>query len=78
MRNKILGAIGVLWGGGVVIYSLVTPRGGGAYGAGQMVGTIFGVLMLIAGIYTLATADWSGKDDDEDRPRRKKRRRRRD
>ena len=52
MRNRILGIIGVLWGGGIVVSFFV--RGAntdGAYGAGQMGGVLFGVVMFLAGTY---------------------------
>ncbi|GIX05005.1 MAG: hypothetical protein KatS3mg114_0874 [Planctomycetaceae bacterium] len=57
MRNVIFGGIGVLWGGGILLYSLLggDPRAGGAYGAGQAAATIFGLLMFAAGLYYLIT-----------------------
>jgi hypothetical protein len=44
MRNRIIGGIGVLWGGGILLYSFVegVPQGRGAYAAGQKTGMIFG------------------------------------
>lgn len=55
MRNIIFGAIGTLWGAAVIIYSFVgnKPDSGGAYGAGQIAGTIFGFVFFVAGIYYL-------------------------
>ncbi len=55
MRNVILGAIGVLWGGAIVVYSLFgsEPNPGGAYGAGQTAGTVFGVLLFAVGLVYL-------------------------
>ena len=77
MRNIIFGAIGVLWGSLLLLYSIFGPANqGGAYGAGQTAGTVFGVLMLGAGLYylvqgiqTISQADKSGRS--------KKRKRRR-
>ena len=54
MRNRILGAIGILWGGAVVIRWLMssTPAGGSsAYQAGQFGAVIFGALMIAVGLY---------------------------
>ena len=62
MRNRIFGAIGVLWGGAVLIRSLLrgVPQGSGAYAAGQTGGMIFGGLLLIVGIYYLVKGDKLG------------------
>ena len=55
MRNRIFGGIGVVWGAGVLIYSLLKggPEGGGAYAAGQIGGMIFGGLLFVVGLYYL-------------------------
>jgi hypothetical protein len=55
MRNRIFGAIGVLWGAGILASGLLRggPEGAGAYGAGQMAGLVFGLLLLVAGGYSL-------------------------
>lgn len=56
MSNRFIGAIGVLWGGGILLFGL---NGGGdqaqgaAYAAGQAVGVIFGLFLFLAGIYYL-------------------------
>lgn len=53
-RNRILGAIGVIWGLGVIIYYFLgTNNAGsnGAYAQGQMAGLIFGIVLLLAGLY---------------------------
>lgn len=50
MRNKILGWVGVLWGGLIVLTGI--PRaitgdiGAGAYAVGQVTGLLFGALLL--------------------------------
>jgi hypothetical protein len=56
MRNRILGSIGVLWGGALVVGHLV--EGGtfdfsSAYAAGKATGFVLGALMLLAGSTTL-------------------------
>jgi hypothetical protein len=75
MRKIILGAIGVVWGGGVLLASWLRggPSGQGAYGAGQVVGLIFGVLLLVAGAYALVT----GLQDRQATPPPKKKKRKR-
>jgi hypothetical protein len=56
MRNRIFGAIGVIWGGGVLLYSFVgrgQVEGSGAYAAGQMTAVVFGGLLFLVGLYYL-------------------------
>ena len=55
MRNRVFGAIGVVWGGGIVIYTLVRglPQGQGAYAVGQTCGVVLGALLLVVGLYYL-------------------------
>lgn len=56
MRNRILGAIAILWGGGILLSKLLggsQVEGNGAYAAGQTVALIFGGLMFIVGVYLL-------------------------
>jgi hypothetical protein len=53
MRKLVFGGIGVVWGGAVLVYSFSGggPRGGGgAYGAGQTAGTVFGGLLFVVGL----------------------------
>jgi hypothetical protein len=53
-----MGGTGVVWGGAVVLYGLLgQERAGGAYGAGQVAGIIFGAVLLLAGLYYLITRD---------------------
>jgi len=55
MRNRIFGAIGVLWGGFILVSGYVRGlHGNGAYAAGQMIGGAFGVLLVLVGGYYLA------------------------
>lgn len=57
MMSRILGAIGVLWGGAIVVRQLsgAAPEGspGSAYATGQMIGTIFGAFLALVGAYFL-------------------------
>lgn len=54
MRNKIFGSIGILWGGAIVLRWLLTDTpvsGNSAYETGQTAAVIFGVALLLAGLY---------------------------
>lgn len=55
MRNRIFGAIGVLWGGAILGRALLHggPQDSGAYAAGHTAGVVFGALMLLVGGYYL-------------------------
>jgi hypothetical protein len=55
MRNRILGAIGVLWGGAVLVSGFLKQgaEGEGAYAAGQMGGLFLGGLLFCVGMYFL-------------------------
>ncbi|HEX8891512.1 MAG TPA: hypothetical protein VF779_20355 [Pyrinomonadaceae bacterium] len=56
MYQRLLGIVGVLWGGGIFLSGLFSrgqARGSGAYAAGQSAGWIFGLLLLMAGIFCL-------------------------
>jgi hypothetical protein len=56
MRNRILGAVGVLWGGLILLGRLGAGRpvsGTGAYAGGQAIGLVFAVLLLVVGLYYL-------------------------
>ena len=55
MRNRILGAIGVIWGGGILISRIFkdAPEDAGAYAVGQAVGLVFGGLLFCVGLYFL-------------------------
>lgn len=64
MRNRILGAIGVLWGGLILLGRLSAGRAvdrAGAYGAGQTVALVFAVLMLLVGLYYLVRGGGSAR-----------------
>jgi hypothetical protein len=55
MRNRIFGAIGVIWGGLMLVSAFLRggPQGSGAYAAGQTGALVFAVLLVIVGGYTL-------------------------
>lgn len=55
-KNRILGVIGVLWGGGMLLARLA--RGGDvaaneAFATGQTIGLVFGALLALVGLYYL-------------------------
>ena len=60
MRNKILGWIGVIWGGFILVnvaravFQGAIPAG--AYGLGQLLAGAIGVLLLYAGLRALRAA----------------------
>ncbi|HWZ63362.1 MAG TPA: hypothetical protein VNX02_10100 [Steroidobacteraceae bacterium] len=61
MRNRILGAIGVIWGGAVLLnwYRGSGAHGSGAYAAGYSTGVIFGALLFLVGGYYLLSGGGS-------------------
>lgn len=62
MRNRVLGAIGVLWGGAILLRRLTggsVGEGAEAYGAGQAAGLVFAVLLLVVGLYYLVRGSGS-------------------
>jgi hypothetical protein len=63
VRNRVFGAIGVIWGGFILINALfrgVQPAQNAAGQSGQYVGLGFGVLLFTAGLYYLIRGDGSG------------------
>ena len=56
LRNRIFGALGVLWGGAILIrsYLIGGPIGSGAFLAGQIVALLFAALLVLVGAYYLA------------------------
>jgi hypothetical protein len=80
MRDVILGGIGVLWGGGIFLYTLLAggARSGGAHGAGQVAGFVFGLLLFGVGLFYLINGIRSMNAGDEDTKPRKRKRGRRD
>ena len=60
MRNRIFGAIGVIWGGFILANALFRGTAAGenaAHQAGQYVGLGFGALLFAAGLYYLMKGD---------------------
>ena len=53
MRQIIIGAILVVWGLAIVVSPLLRQTHGGAYGAGQTLAWLFGVVMVVAGLLLL-------------------------
>ena len=54
MRNRIVGGIAVVWGGGMLVsFFLRTPEGSGAYEAGRTAALVFAVLLVVVGGYYL-------------------------
>jgi hypothetical protein len=54
MRNRIFGAIGVIWGGLMLVSALLRGgvQGSGAYATGQSAALVFaGFLVLVGGYY---------------------------
>lgn len=64
MKNKILGVIGILWGGGILVYGLLHREGTGdtAYQSGQTAGLVFGAILLIVGLFYLVKGLRKGRD----------------
>ena len=66
MRNKVLGGIGILWGGLIVgrwVFSGM-PVGYGPFAAGQFYGVMLGLIMLVAGIYYFRKQPTDKSSDD--------------
>lgn len=63
MRNRILGAIGVLWGGGLLVRAYLGggPVGSGPFRNGQIAALAFAVLLVLVGGYYLIKGNRSAK-----------------
>jgi hypothetical protein len=64
LRNRILGAIGVLWGGLILLGRLKgghAVQGAGAYAVGQAVAVVLAVLMVLVGLYYLVRGGGSAR-----------------
>jgi hypothetical protein len=64
MRNRILGAIGVVWGGLILLGRAVSDGPvdrPAAYAAGQMAGLIFAALLLVVGLFYLIKGGGSAR-----------------
>lgn len=55
MRNRILGALGVLWGATILVRSYLSggPIGSGTYLAGQIAALLLAALLVLVGAYYL-------------------------
>jgi hypothetical protein len=56
VRQRVLGGIGVLWGGLILlsrVFGGAPPAGSGAYGAGRNAALVFAVLLFSVGLYYL-------------------------
>jgi hypothetical protein len=55
MRDKIFGTIGLVWGGAIVLSTLVRglPSPDTSYSAGQFGAFLFGLMLLGVGAWTL-------------------------
>jgi hypothetical protein len=59
MKNRLLGLIGILWGG-FLLFNWLTGnivQGEGAYSAGQVGAVLFGALFSIGGMYFFIRGD---------------------
>lgn len=56
MRNRIFGAIGIVWGGLILLSTFFRrgPQGSGSYAAGQNAALGFAVLLVLVGGYYVA------------------------
>ena len=56
MRNRIFGAIGLIWGSLILVTAFLRggPQGSGSYAAGQTAALVFAVLLVVVGGYYLA------------------------
>ena len=58
-RQRVLGMIVIVWGAGIIAYSLYYggPQGEGAYFSGQMAGWVFCVLLIVVGLFYVLRKD---------------------
>lgn len=63
MRNRILGAIALLWGGWALLRTYLAggPAGAGAYRDGQIAALVFAALLVLAGGYYLIKGNGRSK-----------------
>ena len=56
--RKVLGIIGMIWGGGIVVSAFVRGvPGAGAYSAGVVAGYLIGAVMFFAGLSAVRKSD---------------------
>lgn len=70
MRNRILGGIGVLWGGAMLLRFFLQRGSSGsrAYAAGQTAAVAFGALLFLVGLYYLIKGGRAGRGGRSERP----------
>jgi predicted transporter len=79
MRNIILGAVGIVWGGLLLLrLLLVGLQGSGAFYAGEVTAVIFGAVMFLAGIYYLVDGIRTVQADQKEAKMRHRKKRRRE
>jgi hypothetical protein len=64
MRNRMFGAIGIIWGGLMLVSAFLRggPQGSGSYAAGQTAALVFAVLLvLVGGYYVVKGGQKTGK-----------------
>jgi hypothetical protein len=59
MRNRIFGAIGVIWGGLMLVSAFLRggPHGSGSYAAGQNAALLFAIFLVLVGGYYFVKSD---------------------
>jgi hypothetical protein len=62
MRKRIVGVIGIIWGGGILISTILHGQGSEAYTGGEYLALLAGSLLLIAGIWRYFTAGSAPND----------------
>jgi len=75
MRNLLSGIVGIVFGTFMLLGSLLRGglQGGGAYLAGQVMGLVFGIVFLVAGVFYLVKGIKEVKRPPERELRRKRR-----
>jgi hypothetical protein len=53
LKTPILGAIGIIWGGGIIVYALffTSKSASPSYESGGGAGLLFGVILFGVGLY---------------------------
>ena len=55
-RSRILPSIIAIWGALIVVRLVLVGTQGGAYGSGQLLAGVFGVVMVVAGVRAVLNA----------------------
>jgi hypothetical protein len=59
-RSRVVSAVIAVWGALIVLRLLLINTSGGAYGAGQLVAGVLGLVMVFAGVRSLMRAGSPG------------------